>query len=647
MGESEMLAALRYPHILQAVSEAPWAILPAKLLAIRDLLAFRAAGGHLTDEEIRERVGTPRAAQPMRVTPAQGGGKVAVLPFYGTVAQRMGMLMQSSGGVSTESFGELFDQAMADPTVSAVVIEFDSPGGSVFGVEELAQHIYDARGQGKPIVAQVNPLCASAAYWIASQCDEIVATPSAQVGSIGVYTIHTDLSAQNEQLGEAYTVISAGKYKTEALPFGPLSPEAQAAIQDEVNASYGMFVQAVARGRDATPDEVRNGYGQGRMVGARQAKALHLVDRVGTLDDTIVRLAKGSSRASLSQRRSASASEWLDSTTEGAEEMAKNATPAGFSSKAVPINDSPKIAPADEPWDAGEVEKSLPEDDQKAWEKVYAWYDEGAPDPDNDGLPDAKSAWKLPHAKADGTLVPRGLHAAAARLMQANTDIPEKDMAGVKAHLAHHYAELKETPPWEQEGAAPESEPQARVASEPAPTSTQGAKTVDEQEFRATLAEYQAQLADKDKQLEALSASSKQQAEQIATLQAAERRKRFTDLVMGRSAEKDGLRWYGEVAQNVSMLEKMAAAFGEDSDEFRQYVAMQEATAKQLSEATKALGSDAGPGERNGAWARIQAEADKLLAADPKLTREQAVASAMERHPDLYAEYLAETRGEK
>ncbi|MDE2100076.1 MAG: S49 family peptidase [Patescibacteria group bacterium] len=643
MGESEVLGAFRYPHVLQAVSEAPWAILPAKLLAIRDLLAFRAAGGHLTDEEIRERVGSPRAAQPLRVTPAQGGGKVAVLPFYGTVAQRMGLLAQSSGGVSTEAFAQLFQQAMDDPTVAAVVIEFDSPGGSVFGVEELAQRIYDARGQGKPIVAQVNPLCASAAYWVASQCDEIVATPSAQVGSIGVYTIHTDLSAQNEQLGEAYTVISAGKYKAEALPFGPLTPEAQAAIQDEVNASYGMFTQAVARGRGATPDEVRNGYGQGRMVGARQAKTLNLVDRVDTLDGTVTRLAKGSSRATISQRHAA-----LELIPEGETNMAKHGQQAGFSAKAVPVNDSPKIAPADEPWDAGEVEKSLPEDDQKAWLKVFAWYDETAPDPDNDDLPDAKSAWKLPHAKVDGTLVPRGLHAAAARLMQANTDIPEKDMAGVKAHLAHHYAELKETPPWEQEGAASTTEEQARVASEPAPTkSTQGAKSVDEQEFRATLAEYQTKLADKDKQLEALSASSKQQAEQIATLQAAERRKRFTDLVMGRSAEKDGLRWYGEVAQNVSMLETMASAFGEDSEQFRQYVGMQEATAKQLNEVTKALGSDAGPGESNGAWARILAEADKLRAADSKMTHEQAVASAMERHPDLYAEYLAETRGEK
>jgi capsid assembly protease len=284
---------MRYEHICRWVLETPWAILPSKLAAILDVLALRASGEKLTEEEIRARIGA--AARPVhRVT-----GNVAVLPLIGTISHRAGMMSESSGGTSTERFTAAFRQALADPNVGAIVIDVDSPGGSVEGVPELSSEIFNARGP-KSIVAVANAMAASAAYWIATAADELVVTPSGEVGSIGVWAAHEDDSAYLEQMGVKMSIIRAGKYKIEANPFEPLTEEARAAIQEQVNDYYSMFVDAVARNRGVTAKAVRDGYGEGRVVGAKQAKALGMVDRIATLDETIQRLTGNSRKVGMS-----------------------------------------------------------------------------------------------------------------------------------------------------------------------------------------------------------------------------------------------------------------------------------------------------------------------------------------------------------
>ncbi len=140
------------------------------------------------------------------------------------------MLMESSGGTSVQGVARQFRAAMADPDIGRVILDVDSPGGQVGGVEELAREIYQARGQ-KPVTAIANGLAASAAYWIATAADEFVVTPSGQVGSIGVFGMHQDVSAALEKDGVKVTMVSAGKYKTEGNPFEPLTDEARAAMQ--------------------------------------------------------------------------------------------------------------------------------------------------------------------------------------------------------------------------------------------------------------------------------------------------------------------------------------------------------------------------------------------------------------------------------
>ena len=144
-------------------------------------------------------------------------------------------------------------------------MDVDSPGGSVFGLKELSQKIFDARGT-KPIYAVANSMAGSAAYYIASAADQMIVTPSGEVGSIGTIAIHEDMSVALENEGVKITVIKAGRFKGEGNNFEPLSEEAISNAKREVDAYYGQFVDAVARNRGVSPKAVRNGFGEGRMV---------------------------------------------------------------------------------------------------------------------------------------------------------------------------------------------------------------------------------------------------------------------------------------------------------------------------------------------------------------------------------------------
>ena len=269
-----------YTKIINAVYGSAWAIQPEKLEAILDFLRYKADDGILSEEEI-EKVMATRSVRSSRVS-----GQVAVIPLVGTISQRIGMMAESSGGISTERFARNFDEAMANKSVGAIVIDTDSPGGSVYGVSELSNHIYSARGT-KPIVAVSNSLMASAAYWIGSAADEIVVTPGGEVGSIGVLSVHTDISKAEEEMGIKYTIVKAGKYKAEGNPHEPLSDEALTEYQSRVDEYYDMFVGDVARNRGTSKNKVLNDFGQGRVVGASQAVAAGMVDRVATLDKVI------------------------------------------------------------------------------------------------------------------------------------------------------------------------------------------------------------------------------------------------------------------------------------------------------------------------------------------------------------------------
>lgn len=289
MDENEPLAGEdgRYPNVVRAVRETPWAIMPGKLAEMLAMISERHAGRRFTQEEIQARIGGGPARRDLQMV-----GSVAVIPVYGVISGRADMFTSMSGGTSVQRLQSTFRDAVGDEDVSAIVLDIDSPGGSTDLIPELAATIRGARGK-KPIVAVSNTRAASAAYWIGSQADELVVTPSGDVGSIGVFAAHSDLSGAQEKMGVKTTLIHAGEYKTEGNPYEPLSEEARASIQATVDEYYNMFVRDVARGRRVAVGTVREEFGQGRMVTAVNAVKAGMADRVDTLEATVQRLARG------------------------------------------------------------------------------------------------------------------------------------------------------------------------------------------------------------------------------------------------------------------------------------------------------------------------------------------------------------------
>jgi capsid assembly protease len=275
-----------YSHILAAFAREIWAIDEVKFHAIRQVLKIRADGGRVPEEEIAAVV---KAAE--RPAP-RSTGSIAILPLFGAITHRANLFSETSGGTSTQGFGKALAQVVSDPNVTAVIIEADTPGGGVSGLPELADQIYKARGS-KPIIGVSNTRALSAGYWLLSQCDEIVCAPVSEVGSIGVFLWHENWAENYKMEGIQPDIIRYGEHKAEANDWEPLTDDARTYIQSQVNEVGEMFTRAVARGRGVSPDRVRNEYGQGRSVMAKDAVRLGMADRVATMDDTIQRVASG------------------------------------------------------------------------------------------------------------------------------------------------------------------------------------------------------------------------------------------------------------------------------------------------------------------------------------------------------------------
>lgn len=288
---------MKYAHILSTVSRHVWALRPDYLSLMGAILAERAFGKDPSAEEIEARISPARERKI-----AETSGDVRVIPMQGVIGNRLRVMQDVSDPmVSAEFLDRQIKAALEDDRIKAIVLDHDTPGGSVYGVPELAETIRNARGD-KPIIAHVNGMSASAGYWIASAADEIVMTGSSEIGSIGVYTVHDDLSAHMEMNGINRTLISAGKFKVEANPFEPLSDEARDELQSQVDRYHDMFLDAVAQGRGVTAKKVAEEFGQGRMFGAKDAIKRGMVDRVGTLDETLSRFGV---RADRSRNRAA------------------------------------------------------------------------------------------------------------------------------------------------------------------------------------------------------------------------------------------------------------------------------------------------------------------------------------------------------
>lgn len=309
-----------FRHVLRSMDGSVTAFESATLLSI--IAELRR--GDVSDQRLRalqrpsrQAVGSP-SSRPTMAPTAKAGKFTAVVQMRGVATYNFEW---PGYAFSTLGLARAMHQLGTDPSVENIVLDIDTPGGAVTGTQEAADAVWETR-QRKPVVALVNALCASAGYWIGSQCTSIVGVPSADVGSIGVLMLHIDQSKMLADLGIAPTFIYAGPRKTEGNSLEPLSAAAKQFYQGEVDKTYTKFVSSVARGRAVPMEDVRSKMGGGRCFGAEDALRAKMIDAIQTPDSAVAQIASG-----IIPRRSASLQRPGDEHRARLTELARNQAP--------------------------------------------------------------------------------------------------------------------------------------------------------------------------------------------------------------------------------------------------------------------------------------------------------------------------------
>ena len=209
---------------------------------------------------------------------------IAVIPIHGSLVKRSLGMEAASGLTSYGEIATMLDAALADPQVSGILLDIDSPGGEASGSFELARRVREVAAQ-KPVWAVANDAAYSAAYAIAASAQRLFVTETGGVGSIGVIALHVDQSVKDAKDGYHYTAITAGTHKNDYSPHEPLSDAAKTELQGEVDRLYAIFTEHVAAMRGLDLDVVR-ATEAGLFFGSN-AVAQGLADGIQTLDATL------------------------------------------------------------------------------------------------------------------------------------------------------------------------------------------------------------------------------------------------------------------------------------------------------------------------------------------------------------------------
>ena len=202
-------------------------------------------------------------------------GSVGVIFLHGVIGKSLSPLDRMTGAVDLNDFATALEEYENDDEVITILVDISSPGGTVTGVEEVGTML--ARSK-KATVAFTDTEMASAAYWIGSQADRVVATPSATVGSIGVYMAFADVSKAYESMGVKMEVIKSGTLKGAGIEGTSLSEGQRADLQEQVNAIHAEFRSAVKAKRSSVQDSDM----EGQVFSGRKAASKGLVTGLTT-----------------------------------------------------------------------------------------------------------------------------------------------------------------------------------------------------------------------------------------------------------------------------------------------------------------------------------------------------------------------------
>ena len=224
-------------------------------------------------------------AKDQRVATTSKG--IAVIPIIGSMSHRATGIEAMSGMTSYSTLQKQFEAAFNDPNVGSILMDIDSPGGSVAGAFDFRDYLMSKKGT-KPVYALARDAMCSAAYLIGSTADKVYATQTARVGSIGVVAMHTDASGKMEKEGLKPTFISAGKFKTAGNPYEKLEGDKLKYLQDSVDESYDMFINAVADARGIDKKVIRDT--EARVYGGKKAVEIGLADGIRTYESVLAEM---------------------------------------------------------------------------------------------------------------------------------------------------------------------------------------------------------------------------------------------------------------------------------------------------------------------------------------------------------------------
>jgi signal peptide peptidase SppA len=277
MGAEPQTAASLAPRILGEL-HGTWAIERSRMLALRQSLRAALAGEVLADW------GQPAPATP----PYRTDGGIALIPVTGVLMKGDSWLTRCGYGTSTTAIQAALQAALADNAVTGVMLVVDSGGGSTAGVADCADAVRLAR-KVKPVYAYVEDCACSAAYWIASQAQQIWANRAGWVGSIGTYMVLVDSSKGAAELwGETVEIIASGQYKG-PVDGAPVTDAHRENYRSIVESMAGLFTDAVSQ---RMPVARARELSDGRVLVGEAALAAGLVDQIGSMKGALRALRK-------------------------------------------------------------------------------------------------------------------------------------------------------------------------------------------------------------------------------------------------------------------------------------------------------------------------------------------------------------------
>lgn len=271
-------------RLITAIKSEPWAITAPALRTILDI-----AERKNDVEAVEAKLGSP--LENTRTVTTRG--KTAVIPVIGSIIRYGNMFSRVSGATSLDILSLDFQSALDNPEIDTILLQLDTPGGQAAGISEFADRI---KASNKKVIAYIDSQCASAGYWIASACDEIIANKMAMIGSLGVVFAMQDTSEADAKNGikNIEIVSNVSPKKRPDIT----SKEGQSQIQKWADSLGSLFIEAVADFRGVSVETVLAKFGQGDMFLAEEALNVGMIDRLGDFETLIEEIQSNSAAKS-------------------------------------------------------------------------------------------------------------------------------------------------------------------------------------------------------------------------------------------------------------------------------------------------------------------------------------------------------------